>query len=118
MLTKEQQKNLLTTALEGGSNYWYNLPDLTEARKHKQDGDCTIDYIFRAVQEGLKIEVNDLEDEDEVLGYISKQGLKEGAILMQHKYPKHYADAITENDDAITGDVFFQLVVMQEIVFG
>jgi len=37
---------------------------------------------------------------------------------MKENYPEHYANAITENYDADTADVWFQLVVMDEVVFG
>ena len=32
--------------------------------------------------------------------------------------PKHFADAIAENDDAITGDVFLQILAFNDIVYG
>jgi hypothetical protein len=37
---------------------------------------------------------------------------------MRDQYPRHYADLVEENDDAITGDVFLQLAVFGELIYG
>ena len=41
-----------------------------------------------------------------------------GLKIMAEKYPKHFADFMTGNDDAITGDVFLQCCLLGEIVYG
>ncbi len=132
-ITPKQQLNLLTSALEGGSNYWYELPDISTLPKKGYNPktrqiindeincpgikDCLVNRLWEAVQAGKAIPVSDIEDETH-LGYITKQGLEKACELMAEKYPFHYADAVGENDDAITGDVFLQLVVMGELIYG
>lgn len=37
---------------------------------------------------------------------------------MLDKYPTHWADAYTDNMDANTADVWFQLCCLGEIVYG
>ena len=38
--------------------------------------------------------------------------------LMHNEYPRHYGDLVSGNEDAETGDVFFQLLCFGEIVYA
>jgi pimeloyl-ACP methyl ester carboxylesterase len=38
--------------------------------------------------------------------------------LMPQVAPEHWADFLTENEDAETGDVFVQLCLLGEVVYG
>jgi hypothetical protein len=38
--------------------------------------------------------------------------------LMAAEYPQHFGDFMADNEDAITGDVFLQLCVYGEVIFG
>jgi hypothetical protein len=49
---------------------------------------------------------------------IDKLSLEAGLQLMAKKYPKHFNDFMSINEDAITGDVFLQLVVLGEVIYG
>lgn len=134
LLTKKIQLNLLTGALEGGSNYWYSLDDLSmipkkdytpKTKEVREDmavisgiHECLVSRIWEAVAEGKSIPVFDIEDEEEKLGEINLENLERGCRIMEEKQPEHFKDAISENDDAGTADVFFQFVVMGELVFG
>lgn len=142
---------LLVSALEGGSNYWYFLPDTsmcpkkgykpkTELNKKqlKEDEkydtgrdyrgiDCFVNKMWEAVMLGAKIPVVDVNeydqdkekaDDDDIIGYITKESLIKATYLMAQDYDRHFADAISESSDAITGDVYFQLAVMGDVVFG
>lgn len=44
--------------------------------------------------------------------------LQRGLATMAEKAPEHFADLVRENDDAVTHDVFMQMVVFQEIIYG
>jgi hypothetical protein len=44
--------------------------------------------------------------------------LQEGLQVMAEKYPRAFADFMSEDDDAETGDVFVQCAVLGEIIFG
>ena len=37
---------------------------------------------------------------------------------MKKEYPSHYADLVEENDDAETGDIWLQLAVFGEVIYG
>jgi hypothetical protein len=118
--------DILITALEGGSNYWYLLKD--EAcdilSQYRLDNDgckrCPSERMLPAIIAGEKIPIHDCEDPDHILGEVSLESLKIGINKM-------IADKRTEVDlffnedadyDANDADVIFQYIVMGEIVFG
>lgn len=126
LISEQRRSDLLCSALEGGSNYWYYLPDVTMTDKYrtKGDGDTLVELIMRAVMAGEKIPVTDCnerkftKDGEHRLGYISLENMDRAEQIMLEKQAAHFADVLEENDDATTGDVWFQLVVMGEVVFG
>lgn len=44
--------------------------------------------------------------------------IKYGLTCMSKKYPRHYADFLSENENAGTGDVFLQCCLFGEIIYG
>lgn len=50
--------------------------------------------------------------------HITLDDVRKGLELMRDLYPQHWADLMEENDDAITGDVWLQLAVFGELVYG
>lgn len=114
-----QIKNLLISALEGGSNYWYQL-DREEVRRINEYGKASMSFIDRLyvfLEGGNSIMIDDIED-DEELGQLSMKSIRKALRLMAKNSPHHFADAISEKDDATTADVFFQYAVMGEVKFG
>lgn len=80
--------------------------------------DCYEYKIWEAVMgHDAKIPVHDAEDEDEILGYITKESIFKAGFLMAQNQPSHFADAMGDHD-AITSDVWFQYVVMEDVVYG
>jgi hypothetical protein len=59
---------------------------------------------------------------DEVNGQkswtLNLRSIKKGLEVFASKYPRHFADFVSENDDASTGDVFLQCCLFGELVFG
>lgn len=106
-------KDLLIDALEGGSNYWYFLPELP--KREKNEG--VYDAILRVSSTG-EIPVHDLEDEELKLGAITYQNMLDAFILISQEQPIVFGDMLNENFDANDADVWFQYVVMKELVFG
>lgn len=145
ILTDEQMCNMLVGAFEGGSNYWYFLKDLSmipkvgykpqteynikslgehkefdSTQKHRMI-DCLVHRIFEAAMLDIKVPVFDSEadeDDNEPLGYLTKESMIKGSYLMLQESPEHFANIISENDDAETADVFLQYAVLGEIVYG
>lgn len=110
--------DMLITALEGGSNYWYFLPDLSMVTRKK--GEPWSVAIGRAVwHDGAEVPVDDCNEKAGTrLGMLTRASMEKALDLMMRKHPRHYADLFDGNDDATTADVWFQLAVMGDIVFG
>jgi len=121
-LTSDQRSNLLCSAIEGGSNYWYWLSSkamkvINEVKP--SDGKTPlVDRMWAAIEAGKSIPIHDLEDTKVQLGEISLVSIERGEQTMIEKHIQHFADVLKENDDAATGDVWFQLAVMNEVVYG
>lgn len=120
VFSNELRLNLLVTALEGGSNYWYwiKTEEYPELEK-KLEGElpfceALLDYIL----EENSIEIYDIEDIDYRLGYISLDNMSFAERELEFNYPDIYESIIEETYDANDADAWFQLVVMKEIIFG
>jgi len=121
-----QQCDLLTTALEGGSNYWYELrdksmlPEMADSEKYPETKgfeDCLVSRIWHAIQEEKEIPIHDIDSYDK-LGVINKVNIAKGNISMFKNSQSHFGDILNESWDAETADIWLQYVVMNEITFG
>jgi hypothetical protein len=116
-ITKEQIIDVLVTALEGGSNYWYLIKDLPRELESDESmglSEAIGDYVLR----GGEITIYDLEDEDEELGELNMNKLLEAITIMKTEYPDIYQNLVNDEYDANDADVFFQVAVMGEVTFG
>jgi hypothetical protein len=129
-ITDDRAAGLLCSALEGGSNYWYRIekridgtPEpVTNAAFEEAWGRYVHAVPFR---QGGKVifSVNSGDGGDEEVNgkkqwTLNRAAVERGLALMAEKYPKHFAAILSENDDAITGDVFLQLCLFGDVVFG
>jgi hypothetical protein len=123
---RENLINLLSVATYG--NYW---PCIKAYKSDAEKGlftdcDCCEDKWAVALMQGKGVVVYDcyemdseLNDGEEPTKYrITLADVEKGLKLMQEKYPRHYANLVEEEDDAITGDVWLQLTVFGELVYG
>jgi len=127
-ITYENFENLLVGALEGGSNYWYWLPDegVDATRKWwkeigADDSEPLSTKISKFIWEGGgEVPITDCEGygDDGEVWVLNKARVIEGFRLMATNHPRHWEDFKRENHDAITADVWFQLALFDEIVFG
>jgi hypothetical protein len=118
----ERIKDLLCAAFEGGIDYWGNAKSFI-GQKEKLDAE----YFHEIPALGGVLVVFDNET-DEELGKIDMESMKQAFEYMANgtdkngtDYPRlreHLADFLNENEDATTADVFVQLAVMGEVVFG
>lgn len=117
VLTADDVYNMLVGALEGGSNYWYLID--TEINKFVPElkGEPYVDKLITAIQKGHPVKVVDVESED-FLGTLTADSWAKAEKLMIEKHRSHFADVVGGNDDATTADVFFQLAVMGELIYG
>lgn len=122
VLTEDDVENMMVGAYEGGSSYWAYISDkmidkIYEATKDVRDEASSIRLLI-AVQRGLIVNVRDVEDPSEILGKLTKESWAKAEQLMIKNHRSHFVDIVGQNDDATTADVFFQLAVMGEVVYG
>lgn len=121
-------RGLLCSAFEGGSNYWYVIHDyafpdgLTEAdfaqggKMQDPKGYWHPAQLIPTVEGGGVIISPDDEEDRKVT--LNLEAIRRGAQVMAQKFPQHWADAVDESGDAITGDVFLQCCLFGEIVYS
>ena len=131
-ITPRRIADLMVTAIEGGIGYWcksVKLLDKPRFGKLKQpwyDDESLYDHDPRSMGAALiKIEVTELDPSSDKCPSgkweIELVNMEQAFILMQEfGNPKGYCwrDFINENEDAITADVWFQLAVFGEVVYG
>lgn len=108
-------ESVIVTALEGGSNYWYYLPQESWENLPLKDEPLSI-RIANALYNDptFKLKVNDAENENDELGELTQESL----IKAFQSKPAETLDIINGDFDAFTADVLFQYAVMGEVVFG
>jgi hypothetical protein len=122
-LTDQQREDLIVTALEGGSNYWYFLSDaavsiVEKATWHYKKGTPFSIRFWVAIKNGAVIPIHDAEDEKTKIGEISLASIEKGEQLLADKHFHYLSDILTENGDAATGDAWFQYCSLGELVYG
>ena len=121
-ISYEQFENVVVTALEGGSNYWY-LIDLDKVyQKHrKPKGLPTSVFLADLVwNKGYGLDVYDLESYDGDVEDIDQLGTLTREQFLAHAGDEPWAlsELINDNLDATSADALFQLGTMGEIIFG
>ena len=143
-LTKNNIIDLFVTSLEGGSNYWYymDLPD-----NIKTYGQSTSEAVGEYILQGGEIYFYDVEEyenvvrnkkkgeyniqgdlidqkaykedlDDTYLGYVDMDKVLESIPIIKKDYPEIWERILLEQADAGDADVFLQLCVMGEVVYG
>ena len=117
-IPNEKIQDIIICAVEGGCNYWarFKYPD-----NYKEKYGSYEQVPFK----GGQVEVYDCET-DELLGYLNRATIQTGLQLMADRKDlkgkvvpaRHFKNLAQDNEDAETADVFVQLSVMGEIVYG
>lgn len=119
-VSEEAILDQLVSAFEGGSNYWYlvnsveGITDEIRANKNL----ATVEKWWEAIKNGGKVVIHDAEEPEDHLGDLTMESIQEGLQILAEKYPEIVSDIVEGTGDAETGDVFLQVCVMKEIVFG
>ena len=129
LLSDEEVRNALIGALEGGSNYWFFLKkeatdkikeeynNLSDSYKDNVEFDnCISVMLFHVLMNDIEIPVYGQEI-DELLGVISLKTMQMAEELMMKEHNESLRRMITGDSDAFDDDIFFQLSVMQDVVF-
>jgi len=114
-------ENIFVTALEGGSNYWYDIQDYTLeiVRSVEPDGPLSVATWKAIAEHGAEIDVYDAESED-ILGTLTYDSIKDRLQLINDEGQALVCmmNMITGDYDAGDADAVFQYLVMGEVAFG
>jgi hypothetical protein len=123
-ISSQRIADMMVTAIEGNhmTRAWcsgIHLKGDWEARQSELAGPW---YSDPKLYDGaFEIEVLELDDErtgKTKAHKICEVDLANGLRLMAEKWSKHFADLVQENDDASTADVFLQMIVLGQLVYG
>lgn len=123
-LTDKRMADLLCCGMEGGIGYWARIVDYVEPEEVWEGKDWEHErgvykHIHWPMSKGGAVIFCDAEDPDEKPCWrLDRKKMEAGLQLMAEQYPRHFANFINENEDAETGDVFVQLAVLKELVYG
>ena len=113
-ITEDRLDDLVVTALESPP-YWHKY--LNERYNGAKDG-----WILEVLKgDGFKISNGREEKEDSSdykEGVLNMETAHKALKLMAKDYPEDLADFINENEDAITGDIFLQLAILGDVIYG
>jgi hypothetical protein len=104
-LTEGTFHHQVTSAIEGGIQYWATVDVGTHQPGWRNY------FTARIGEHDCKGRVFRWHE-------LSLDKLKEGLRVMAAKYPHHFKDVIAETGDATTGDVLVQCALFGEIVYG
>ena len=130
-ISDDRLRGLLCSALEGGSNYWYmhvrnEFPPGVTYADFRKGGRFTLAEYWHPLElipfiEGCAVIITTEaagDEGDNTERRLDRAALLRGIEIMAEKYPRHFANVVSENDDAETGDVFLQCCLFGEIVYG
>ena len=111
-IDKQRLEDLLVGAFEGGSNYW--IARATPLRSGRRD-------LYEAAFDGgvnvyIAAERGDPRNGEKYR--LNLSNMERGLQVMADKYPRHLGDILAGEDDATTADVFLQLSLFGEVVYG
>lgn len=124
-VANETIQDLLTGAVEGGSNYWgifrcdptYESSITPESSKRYGFFVGQACYPMYSIEHpDYCLEVKDVEDDKTYA--VRYSDFKKGINIMANLYPQHFKNVITKDHDAETSDVFIQCTVFGEIIYG
>jgi len=142
--TKEYLNDLLSTSMEGGSNYWalfdhrFIAPELANQKIPLSEKIINSVWDYKKSIPVYDVESGEEDDTEqsvydnpnseyanpyegyERLGELSLDSILQAISLVKKdpKYKHIWENIASENYDAGDADVFFQLAIMNEIVFG
>lgn len=98
------------------NKYWYS--DANEKNRKANPTPCIEDKIWTYVTANDDHIFKFIDKEDGSESFMTWPRIQEGTNTMAEKYDWHFMDLIMENDDAVTADVWFQCVLLGEVVYG
>lgn len=90
---------------------------VASCREAKEPWYATLDFWGKGGRANL-VHDDPNNDDSATRTIIGEAEIISGLNAMANKCPKHFADLVSENDDAITHDVMIQCIVFGEIIYG
>lgn len=116
-------EDVFVTAIEGGSNYWYFLSEdavrLIRKAVPRDVESCLSVAMFKAVMRGVNVPLNDVENEEDIIGWVSLETMADRLTDLATSGNKWALEAhMNEEGDSESADIVFQYLAMGEAVFG
>jgi hypothetical protein len=123
-VTIERISDLLCSALEGGSNYWYKIRSFHKPAKLTFRCIANSKQVFRhldyPLNEGGALMIESTEEPDRPAVKLDLEAIQRGLLKMAEskECAHHWRDFMAGTDDQNTGDVFLQLCLFGEVIYG
>lgn len=132
-ITEKRIGDLLCCAFEGGISYWaciigYRINGQTSEGNEPPAAPLPqYPYLSLPLMEGGAVILADREEVPRGQRKVPKsvkrfaldrEAIQKGLNLMSKKFPAQFGNFASENEDATTGDIFVQLALFGEIVYG
>lgn len=122
-LTREQLSDALTSAFEGGSDYWCHVmgcfapPESWEfdSEPKSENGHYAQDFPLNP---GGKVQIVDMLSGDDGVLTLDAESIQKGLSILAEKFPWHITNLVTDNADAETGDALLQCSLFGDIIYG
>ncbi len=123
-LTAEQVSDVLCSAFEGGSNYWYFIDKKIEPTEWQFDSDPQRSphlhwlYDYPLNPGGALLMSDTTEDNEHGVMRLDAESIQRGLNVLAENYSWHMQDILQENADADTGDALLQCCLFGEVIYG
>lgn len=121
-VSEDEIENLIVSALEGGSNYWYQIVRQREPRKFlfRSDAKKIFSHIDYPMNPGGSLTIRSTEEPERAARTLSLTTIKRGvkALAASKEYRHHFTDILKEDTDQTTGDVFLQFCLYGEVLYS
>ena len=120
-LQADEFKNLLYNCWHY-SNYWCSLDCDPAFEWHKEKfpdvQNCIEDKLWAYLRHdpSHKIEVHDTYSDEKFS--LRWDMILEGSKVFADDFPRHFQDFVSDNDDAVTADVWLQCVCLGDVCYG
>lgn len=120
----DRVSDLIGGALDGAIGYWGGYdsskckPADTPDRFRSKIGGGSVDFLcdYPLTLGGYLTLIDHEEDgKEHILDFPT---VERGLTIFQEKYPRYFADFLTENDDNETADAFIQCCLFGEVIYG
>lgn len=124
-VSREVLENIIITALEGGSNYWYYLSDeaidiVNKAVPKGEDTSFSQRFCDALFDHNAIIPIHDAEgdEDDEPIGYIDINTFQERLEICASEALWALQEERDERGDAGSSDVVFQYLALGDYIYG